>query len=367
MDRVSLNSYLGCLVGGAIGDALGAPIEFDDINRIKANHGTGGITDFVEFPGNVGAFTDDTQMTLFTAEGLLRAQHRAMLKGIGGALNKITYQSYLRWLYTQDHEFDEEGIEIDASKLGEGWLLKQKTLYQRRAPGNTCLTALRSGVVGTIRNPINDSKGCGTLMRVAPVGLMFYGDNELAFETACELSAITHGHPTGYLSAGFLASMISDLAVGVRLENCIQNAMKILIKYDHHEETLEALNRSLNLYESASKNETDEDPKLIEKLGGGWIAEEALSISIFSSLMYKNDYKKGVLYAVNHSGDSDSTGSITGNILGLINGIENIPEKWNNNLKNLDIVKQVSEDLHIQVKGDTYNPDDGWWEKYPGY
>lgn len=367
MDRVSSNNYIACLLGGAIGDALGAPVEFDDINRIKANHGEQGVTDFVEYPGNAGAFTDDTQMTLFTAEGLLRAEHRAMLRGIGGALNQISYQSYLRWLYTQDHPFDEERIELDAANLGEGWLIRQKALYTRRSPGNTCLSALRSHIEGTTQNPINNSKGCGTIMRMAPVGLMFYGNNKLSFEIACDLSAITHGHPTGYLSAGFLASMISDLAEGVKLETSIQNAIDLLLKNDDHKETLEAVKKSLDLYKRMVTQETSPSPEMIEELGGGWIAEEALSISILSSLIYKNDFKKGVLFAVNHGGDSDSTGSITGNILGLINGIESIPEQWQNKLMHHDLVRQVGEDLYIQVKGDHYESNEQWWGKYPGY
>jgi ADP-ribosylglycohydrolase len=367
MGRVSLNKYLGCLVGGAIGDALGAPIEFDDIEQIRANHGISGVSEFVEFPENIGEFTDDTQMTLFTAEGLLRAEHRAMLKGIGGALNQIVHQSYLRWLHTQENPFYSETNASDMQDLGEGWLLKQKALYKRRAPGNTCLTALRSGIEGTIQNPINDSKGCGTIMRVAPVGLVFYGNNELSFEIACELSAITHGHPSGYLSAGFFASIISDLAIGTNLDNCIQNALDILVTYDHHEETLEAVKKSLHQYDSIANTGAYPDTEMIENLGAGWIAEEALSISIFSSLVYKEDYRKGVLYAVNHGGDSDSTGSITGNILGLINGLESIPKKWRNKLMHCEIVKQVGADLYSQVKGDHYNTDEAWWTKYPGY
>jgi ADP-ribosylglycohydrolase len=77
--------------------------------------------------------------------------------------------------------------------------------------------------------------------------------------------------------------------------------------------------------------------------------------------------KRGVLLAVNHSGDSDSNGSITGNILGLINGYESIPLKWRLNLVGQEIVKQVGEDLFIRVKGNTFDMDDDWWEKYPGY
>ena len=102
-------------------------------------------------------------------------------------------------------------------------------------------------------------------------------------------------------------------------------------------------------------------------LGQGWIAEEALSMSLYASLLFENDYEKGVLFSVNHSGDSDSTGSITGNLLGLINGLEKIPQKWITNLRYNDIVKQIGEDLHIQIKGDSLITDDDWWERYPGF
>jgi len=108
-------------------------------------------------------------------------------------------------------------------------------------------------------------------------------------------------------------------------------------------------------------------PEHIELLGGGWVAEEALAISLLCCLHYLDDFKKGVLAAVNHSGDSDSTGSITGNILGLIHGLDGIPEEWKSNLKYSDIVLEMGEDLAIGVKGNTYEPDTVWGEKYPGY
>ncbi|NEW80772.1 MAG: ADP-ribosylglycohydrolase family protein [Mariniphaga sp.] len=86
-------NYIACLLGGAIGDALGAPIEFLSIQEIKGLYSPSGVTDYIEFADGTGEFTDDTQMTLFTAEGLLRARHRDMLKGIGGSLNTITHHS----------------------------------------------------------------------------------------------------------------------------------------------------------------------------------------------------------------------------------------------------------------------------------
>lgn len=356
-------NYIGCIVGGAIGDALGAPIEFLDIYQIRQKYGLDGVANYVEFKDYTGGITDDTQMTLFTAEALLRAYHRYVQKGIGGALNTIAHHSYLRWLYTQDIGVDCNNIKLNSYDIEKGWLIKQKALYKRRAPGNTCLVSLSSGIAGTIDKPINDSKGCGTIMRMAPVGLMYDNDPEYSFQIGCELAAITHGHPTGWLSAGFFASVISSLAAGKNLEIAINDAVINLKKWNNHQETLQSVKEALNLFEK-SKNNTTES---IENLGQGWIAEEALSMSIYTSLLFEKDFEKGILFSINHSGDSDSIGSITGNILGLINGIDQIPKKLIDNLKEYNIVKQIGEDLYIKIKGDSYNSDDEWWDKYPGF
>ncbi len=107
--------------------------------------------------------------------------------------------------------------------------------------------------------------------------------------------------------------------------------------------------------------------KLIECIGLWWTGEEALAISIFCSLVYTKDFKSGILASINHSGDSDSTGSITGNILGLINGLEQIHEKWNHHLKYHEIVEEISTVLSIGCKSSAFNCDDEWWQRYPGY
>jgi ADP-ribosylglycohydrolase len=69
-----------------------------------------------------------------------------------------------------------------------------------------------------------------------------------------------------------------------------------------------------------------------------------------------------VLIAVNHSGDSDSTGVITGNILGCLNGKSAIPSKWLDQLELKDIIETLGMDLFIK-----YRSDDLWSNKYPGY
>ena len=344
MNQVSSDNNPGCLVGGAIGDALGAPIEFYGLEQIRENYGKNGIADFVEFPMNTGEFTDDTQMTLFTAEALVSASKQGVIKD-SGALTSLAWESYQRWLVTQNYTDFESFYETENSNIETSWLIKCKELYKNRAPGMTCISALENGNPGTTEKPVNNSKGCGTIMRMAPVGISFQGESERAFKTACELSALTHGHPSGYLSAGVFASVISDLAVGKALPESIDNSLAILKAWRNHRETLEAVQNSLILFETTKNKRVDIQAEVIEELGAGWVAEEALSMSLFATLLFENDFEKGVLFAVNHSGDSDSTGSITGNLLGLINGIDGIPRKWISNLRYVNIVEKVADEL----------------------
>src|SRR5439155_11342308 len=122
---------------------------------------------------------------------------------------------YERWLLTQlgipgrvpwDPEIGE--------RSNSGWLITQEFLHCRRAPGHTCLSALQARYrLATPENPINDSKGCGGVMRVAPIGLV----SDKAFDLACDAAALTHGHPAGWLAAGAFADIIAQVIRGASL------------------------------------------------------------------------------------------------------------------------------------------------------
>jgi ADP-ribosylglycohydrolase len=164
--RKSSSHFAGCLLGGAVGDALGAAVEFDAIHVIRHKYGSEGIRDYDTAYGQRGAITDDTQMTLFTAEGLLRAIMRQRHKGICHPLSVI-HHAYIRWLHTQGErsrsQFSQDKPEGMARE--DGWLIGVKGLHSRRAPGNTCLSALRGEEMGEMQRPLNNSKGCGGVMR----------------------------------------------------------------------------------------------------------------------------------------------------------------------------------------------------------
>jgi ADP-ribosyl-[dinitrogen reductase] hydrolase len=331
---INRNTLSACLLGGAIGDALGASLEFMDLRSIRHKYGDSGLQTYGHCYGDIGKITDDTQMTLFTLEGMIRARLRWLERGIA-SIPEVLYHAYLRWLYTQElyHKPDLPDY------VYSGWLLDQRVLHERRAPGISCISSLRMNRIGSIENPINNSKGCGTIMRIAPVGLMM----EEPFQTACEISALTHGHPTGYLSAGFLAEVIYRLRIGDDLNNAIETAIGILKGYEDHYETLWAVQKALNIADGY-----DASPEMVEQLGAGWIAEEALAISLYCALKADN-FREGVLLAVNHSGDSDSTGAIAGNILGLIHGVDGIPVEWIDGLEVRDIINEMAEDALVVI------------------
>ncbi len=301
------------------------------LREIHEQFGAQGLTEYQPVYGRLGAITDDTQMALWTAEGLIRADNRIADRGLCN-VREVIHRAYLRWLSTQGVLWYEIGSEWPEPS---GWLIREDFLNDRRAPGATCISALRSGECGTLDRHLNDSKGCGGIMRAAPVGLA----GRDVFRIGAESAAITHSHPTGYLAAGAFARIISEIQNGQSLEQSIHRAVQELKDYDGHQETLEAIEHALSLATS-----TKPSPQTIVKLGAGWIAEEALAISLYSALA-SQDFLSGVLLAVNHGGDSDSTGAITGNLLGALYGSESIPEELIVNLEGRHVVEKLAVDL----------------------
>ena len=358
--------YRGCLLGGAVGDALGAPVEFMDIGEIRAKFGPGGIRDFVPAYGRLGAITDDTQMTLFTAEGAIRQKIR-FSQGHQSVIEGMLACAYQGWLVTQGHLSVVKGFEP------HGWLLQHEELFSKRAPGTTCLSALQAAKdFGTpAKNP---SKGCGGVMRAAPLGLLGHSlgfSAETVFGWGCLAAGLTHGHPTGQLPAGFLAMLIFELAGGIDLRAAVQNARVQLATLPNHQETTKAVDRAVDL-----TYKKDGHDRALAQLGQGWVAEEALAIAIYCALTAES-LEKGVIRAVNITGDSDSTGAITGNILGTYLGVHEIPNRWLAQLELRECITEMADDLATirdwplsefgHDSAEDQAEQDYWTSRYPGW
>lgn len=375
--EVNLDRIRGCLVGGAVGDALGYAVEFEDEADIFSRYGERGITRYELDPTSGKALvSDDTQMSLFTAVGALYYETRLALKGMSAWPRHMAALAYQDWLYTQERPWTggSRGPSThDAPRIS--WLLDVRELYSRRAPGNACLSTLvrhrdeKDAVDDYIAAHFNDSKGCGGVMRAAPMGLAWPGGDQEAIdlETA-QVAAVTHGHSLGYMPAAMLAHIVSRLALGdkrMSLEEVVIEARKAaeqLFAGDRHlAELVEIIDLAIDL---SHNNETDLDN--IHRIGEGWVGEEALAIGVYCSLRHQGDFSAGIISAVNHAGDSDSTGAICGNILGALLGYGAIDDRWKHDLELHDVIIEVADDLchGCQMTELGHYHDPAWMSKY---
>lgn len=321
---------VGCLVGGAAGDALGFAVEFLEDANIFRYYGENGITEY-RLADGVAQISDDTQMTLFTAEGLLSCDD-------GESLVDSVYRAYLDWLKTQNVK----------EPLSDKGLLAVPELYDRRAPGHTCISALESGECGRIDYLLNKSKGCGGIMRVSPVAIYCF-NKEIPIARAdmlgAQTSAITHTHPLGYIPSAMLVHILYRIFEGMDIRSAVLDAREAVPPMF---EPSEELSLALDIYDRAvvlAETEDVDDLEALRLIGQGWVAEETLAVAVYCALKYKDDFDKALIASVNHSGDSDSTGAVTGNIVGAYLGAKGIPRKYLDRLELLETVIDLSRKL----------------------
>ena len=338
------DKYVGCLIGGAAGDALGYPVEFFDGDDIRARYGKNGITEYKKKNG-VAIVSDDTQMTLFTAEGLLESiSDKSKPFEFSRSLESIAH-AYDAWFITQTESYPQNAFPY-AKRL-----MAFRELYSRRAPGGTCLSALLArtkGIYSSIASPVNNSKGCGGVMRVAPIGL-FMPYKAFSIEDcdmlAAEAAAVTHGHELGYISAAGLAHIVRAVAIeGMTVEEATKDMIKTVGKLFSGASEIGVFTDLMSRAAALAKAKCT-DSHAIDQLGEGWIGEEALAISVFCAIRYSEDFEGALIASVNHRGDSDSTGAITGNILGASLGASAIPEKFKKDLELFELTKTLAEEL----------------------
>lgn len=342
----NLDRFEGCLIGGAAGDALGYAVEFNDAAEIFAKYGKNGITEFDLHQGKA-LISDDTQMSLFTGSGLLLGSYAKKEMKSEKPYEYFINCAYKDWYRTQIENYPLEGGERFS------WLSQNPELFYDRAAGTSCMASMRRGGGGTIEEPLNDSKGCGGIMRIAPIALYFL-EKDLSIEEidmlAARVAALTHGHPLGYMPAAALAHIIAVLASEeepkmIDVINDMKDTMKLLFTHEPElDAMLELVDRAVAL---AGRNDID-DKTALHKIGEGWVAEETLAIGIYCALKYEGDFEKAIITAVNHRGDSDSTGAVTGNIVGAAVGMPFIPDKFTDDLELKDVIIEMADDLYYE-------------------
>ncbi|GAB4584262.1 ADP-ribosylglycohydrolase family protein [Nocardia sp. IFM 10818] len=375
----------GCLLGSAIGDALGAPVEMLLLRDIKQRFGPRGVTG--ERNSYRGKISDETQLTLFTMDALIRGSVRVRARGLGdatdGLIQGITVglvqESLLVWLQGQGITVPEQPLLLRSGLTG------YTELMSYRGPTHTTTTAMQrvagqlqpSAPLGTRNRPINDSKGCAAVVRSVPFG--FTHSLEYAFETACDAGALTHGNPGGWLPAGTLAAIVFGLCRGLELRAAVEQARAELVRHRDHQETSHALAAAIRLaHGSARLGSPMPALEVLESLGSGVVGPEALAIGVYAALCAESIggtpeqiFRNGVLLSVNHSGDSDATGAVCGALLGARFGVSAMPQQWLAGLDAAPIIERLANDFCREFgpnppRNAYGEPTDEWYTRYPG-
>jgi len=305
------NSFEGAIVGLAVGDALGYPAEFRRRNAIIGAFGTNGIRRFVSVNDPAwpalpvvigwqlppGAYSDDTQMSLAVAEALIEAGHKDL-----DSLMRRMAAHFVEWSVSPENN---------------------------RAPGVTTMAAcarLADGVEWRDAG-ISGSKGCGSAMRVAPIGLFLWREIPRLLETARASSMLTHGHDAAIEGAA-AAALLVGLAVSKTPPEEMYRALmrECAPRSKDFKACLEKVPSFLGTEPAEALSSRG--------LGEGWVAEEAVASALYCFWRSPLDFEQTVVTAANTDGDSDSIACIAGGLSGAFNGLNAIPTSWQWDVEN---------------------------------
>ena len=306
------SKFLGCLVGTAIGDALGAGREGMGMSRSE---------DIVSLAEKLGQliYTDDTHMTIGIAESLIER------KGFDGEHMAQTFIENYEAEPWRGYGPGPPRI-FGMIKSGEAWYSAANGLYRGGSFGN------------------------GSAMRVAPVGLLYSRNLEKLREIAYQSSSITHSHELGKEGAALQACAVA-LALNTSSDEEIDREVFLSRLQDFIQDRLykEKVARIRELLGEQDK------AKVVAVLGNGIEAPRSVPTAIYCFLRQPQSYKDAVIYAVSLGGDTDTIAAMAGAISGAYLGIEAIPSEWRAKLENREYIETLAEKLwHIATFSSEY-------------
>jgi poly(ADP-ribose) glycohydrolase ARH3 len=301
--KVKLKSkFLGCLVGTAIGDALGARREGRGMSRSK---------DIVSLAEKLEQliYTDDTHMTIGIAESLIES------KGFDG---EHMAQTFIKNYEAEPWRGYGPGPPriFRMIKSGEAWDSAANRLYRGGSFGN------------------------GSAMRVAPVGLLYSRSLEKIREVAYQSSSITHSHELGKEGAALQACAVA-LALNTPSDEGIDreaflSSLQNFIQDQLYKEKVAQIGELLGGQDKA---------KVVAVLGNSIEAPRSVPTAIYCFLRHTQAYKDTVIYAISLGGDTDTIAAMAGAISGAYLGIEAIPSEWRAKLENGEYIEDLAEKL----------------------
>ncbi len=299
------NLLKGCMLGLAIGDAMGAPVEFMKRGSFEPVMGyrSGG-----KFRLNAGDWTDDTAMALCLAQSLIDSN---------GFNPTDQLDKYLRWI-------DTGYMSCTGKMVGLGkTCMRSLIIYRIRGQAYTNMKSEKFS-------------GNGSLMRLAPICIYYADDLDQAVHYAALSSKTTHASPIAVDCCRYFAYVILKIMNGAK-KNTLFSDCFVSDVYKYF--TDEPLHRELNSIIRCEYISKSED----EIQSTGYVIH-SLEASLWS-FYHTDTFEEAILKSVNLGDDADTVGAITGQLAGAFYGVDGIPDKWINGLSKSDEIVVMMERL----------------------
>lgn len=329
--------FKGCLLGLAVGDAMGLTVDKKSLMEILLDYGPAGLLGY-DLVNGVAEISSYTQVAAFSCNGLLLSLSR----GQSTYLRSITL-ALKEWAHAQHLPGDPQKRSC--------WLRHIPQLRTRKSMDARTLDALTRDTLGTPETSLNQSVGPGTLPAAIPVGL-FFSPQRMEFhqigELGTQIVALTHGDVQTFLCGAVIAYAIAGIVQSPEssLEQNLTNAVQAMqaqfeAQFPEAKPLGEMLYKALDLAHEPQESHRD----IMEQLVCGSCAE-VLCGAFYAASACRGDFDSAMIIAVNHSGKSAAVGALTGALLGAQLGEAALPEFYLECLEAAPVLRELATDLY---------------------
>ncbi len=335
--------YRGCLLGLAVGDAMGYTVDSRLWPEIQEDYGPNGLLGY-DLVNGYADVTSYTQLAAFTCNGLLFGLTRGQVQGKMAPFYRYIALSHKEWSYSQRS--------WNRPDQTHCWLLQHSEFCRRHCMDNRMLDILDRDQFGTLEEPKNSFSQPGSLTSAVGVGLFFHRHRIRLTEInrlGAEAVALTHGSPTAFLTGAMVAHIINCILrkPDAPLKAVFVHAMKdIREEFGHqYSQAYEICNLMRNAMTYAGSRNV-RPVEVMDKMLKCHSSAEVLAGAVYASLACDGDFDRAMILAVNHSGRSAAVGALTGAILGARLGEDALPAFYMECLEPAELLKELADDLY---------------------
>lgn len=345
----------GCLLGMAVGDAMGYPVDKKNWTEICEDYGPNGLLGY-DLANGTAEITSYTQIAAFTGNSLLMG----VIRGNPEKYNKYIALGLREWAKGQQY--------LPESEKTFCWLTRVPEMRRKNCMDTRMLDALSRETLGTPETPVLRSDSPSALTAAVAAGLLYDPERmelKQVGRLGAEAVAFTHGDPETFLSGAVLAYTITGILHRPErtvAQQFLTAAEIVQAQFETYYSRVEKVSALLQKAISLTKD-PDISPLAAMSLLECTTASECLAAAAYASIIHAGNFDEGMIAAVNHSGRSAAVGALTGAILGAKLGYEALPEFYLESLEQAAILEELAADLS-QGRQMLRIFDDHWDQKY---